>query len=266
MRLRPTAADFNRFFRGKLYGAYPIFTARSFTDFVHRNDVDRARAINHFDGTELIGSLLFAQRGERAWFGLIGVAELRRSDGLGKRLVAQALESVVAAGARSVELEIVLRNERALALVRGFGFTPTRELVVWSRRPRRGTGSTPAARALSEKAICTIVRPPFACWQREPRSVARAGHTILVQVPRAYAFVRTSGEFATILDAGADDPDSARALLDELDSCVPHDLTLNNEPAESPLSTVLARREWRAVERQLLMRVRFGHHERTAER
>jgi ribosomal protein S18 acetylase RimI-like enzyme len=256
MNARPGAADFNRFFRGATYGTYPIFTARSYADFVRSNDVDLARAINHFDADgELIGTLAFAQRGDRAWFGLVGVERAQRSAGLGKRLVAQALDAVRAAGARSVELETVQRNGRAIALVEGFGFTKVGELHVWARDRRRGNAEL-RFRTFSERAVGEIAGSLAACWQREARSIALAGRSALLRVSGAYAFVRVKGEFATILDAGANDVAAAHTMLNEIDARVPYDLTLNNEPEESPLSRALRQRDWRIVERQCRMMVR----------
>jgi hypothetical protein len=66
-----------------------------------------------------------------------------------------------------------------------------------------------------------------------------------------YAFVRVRGDFATIVDAQAADAAGAHALLDRIDACVPHDVTLNNEPPASPLACALRERNWRVVERQV---------------
>jgi GNAT superfamily N-acetyltransferase len=250
VKARPTAADFNRLFLAAGYGRYPIFTTRSYHDFVRRNDIELGRSIVRFERGELVGALAFGQRGDRAWFGLIGVASGRRGIGLGKRLVGEAIAAVSASGARSIELEIVQRNARAQTLVEGFGFAKAGELVVWARRPSRRSGGELPTRVFSQQAVSEIAQEQPACWQREPRSVALAGHVALVRVPGAYAFVRTADGLGSVLDAGCSDARSARQLLDALDARVRYDLTLNNEPADSCLSATLRERGWRVVERQ----------------
>jgi GNAT superfamily N-acetyltransferase len=250
---RPIAADFNTFFRGAVFGNYDIFSRGSYADFVRRNDIDLARAVSAFDGATLTGALAFGLRGERSWFGLIGVHPKHRRAGIARRMLAEAIDAAHAAGARRIELEISQRNAPTLALTRHFGFVPDGELLVWARAPHRGRAEALSQRRYSEGAVAAIAHTPYACWQREPRSVALARNIALVEVPDAYAFVRLDGEFANVLDAGARDDTAAQALLRELDARLPYDLTLNNEPADSVLSTALRDGGWHIVERQYSM-------------
>ena len=252
MNAPPTAADFNALFRGGAFGAHDIFTPRSYADFVRRNDIDLPHAITVREGPELLGALAFGIRGTRAWFGLIGVDAQRRREGVGAGMLADAIAAVQRTGVRSIELEVNQRNAAPIALCRSFGFEQHGELLVWAR-DTHGHGETPQGRNFPEPAVRAIAAIPPACWQREPRSIARAGRMTLVTLPGAYAFVRVDGEFATVLDASAHDDVRARALAAELDARVSHDLTLNNEPAGSPLSAVLRDAGWRIVERQYLM-------------
>jgi GNAT superfamily N-acetyltransferase len=90
MTTRPSAADFNRLFRGATYGRAPIFTAHSYASFVHVNDIDVPRSSCIFEGDELVGALAFGVRAERAWFGLIGVREDKRRSGVGRALFEHA--------------------------------------------------------------------------------------------------------------------------------------------------------------------------------
>lgn len=249
--MRPSAADINRFFRGGTYGDYDIFTPASYRAFVRAHDLDVADAVNRFDGTRLIGTLVYGVRNERAWFALIGIDAERRRCGLGGELVDEALERVRARGVRSVELEIVQRNAAARALVYARGFEPREELVVWSRASRRGAAEASLVhRRFSVAEVERRALRPSACWQREPRSVARHGDVALIEVPGAYAFVQQRGGSALLLDAGAASHAAAHALLDRLDECIAQDVTLNNERADSLLSGALRERRWRIVERQ----------------
>lgn len=253
MNIAPDADDFNALFRGGAFGNYDIFTARSYADFVHRNDIDPAHAIVAREQGTLLGALAFGVRGTRAWFGLIGVDPSCRREGLGARMLGDAIAAVQAQGVRTIELEVSQRNAAPIALCASFAFEQRGELLVWARGPRDVRDTLPAARRFPEPAIRAIVPSAAVCWQRESRSIARAGRIALLTLPGAYAFVRTDGEFAHILDANAVDATRARDLARALDERVGHDLTLNNEPAGSPLSTVLGDAGWRIVERQYLM-------------
>jgi ribosomal protein S18 acetylase RimI-like enzyme len=254
MSVGPDAADFNALFRGGAFGNYDIFTTRSYADFAHRNDIDLAHAIVAREQGSLLGALAFGVRGTRAWFGLIGVNPDYRREGLGARMLTDAIAAVQSQGVRAIELEVSTRNAAPIALCKSFGFEQRGELLVWAREPRRDVADAlPAARRFTEPAVRAIVPAQSVCWQRESRSIARAGRIALVTLPGAYAFVRTDGEFAHILDAGAIDPPRARDLVAALRDGVPHDLTLNNEPADSALSAALGDAGWRVVERQYRM-------------
>jgi ribosomal protein S18 acetylase RimI-like enzyme len=253
MSYRPTAADFNALFRGKTYGEHDIFTARSFHDFVRRNDVDLSRAICEFDGARLAGAIAFGQRGRRAWLALMGVQPDLRGRGIGRKLFGAAVESVRTSGATHIEFEVVQRNNPAVAMYRSFGFEPVNELLVWARASVRSASGRLDFRQYSEGAVARIARRPPACWQREPRSVAAAREIALVQCEGAYAYVRMRDEHAVLLDAGARDENAALELIAVLNERVPYDLTLVNEPASSALSLVFARAGWGVVDRQHLM-------------
>lgn len=253
MNIAPDADDFNALFRGGAFGNYDIFTARSYADFVHRNDIDLAHAIVVREQAALLGALAFGVRGTRAWFGLIGVDPNYRREGLGARMLGDAIAAVQAQGVRAIELEVSQRNAAPIALCESFGFEQRDELLVWARDARHGPDALPPARRFTEPAVRAIVPSQAVCWQRESRSIARAGRVVLLTLPGAYAFVRLDGEFAHVLDARALDETRARDLARALDDCVGHDLTLNNEPARSALSAVLGDAGWRVVERQYLM-------------
>ncbi|HTV94021.1 MAG TPA: GNAT family N-acetyltransferase [Verrucomicrobiae bacterium] len=252
MSAPPDATDFNTFFRGGAFGAYDIFTKRSFADFVHRNDINLSQAIVTQEGAARLGALAFGVRGTRAWFGLIGVDPQYRREGIAARMMVDAIAAVQAQGVRTIELEVNQRNVAPIALCESFGFTRRGELLVWARDPKGPLQALPTRR-YPEPAVRAVAQIPSVCWQREPRSIARAGPVALLTLPGAYAYVRIDDEFAQVLDAGALDAIRARELVDALNDRVPHDLTLNNEPAESHLGEALRDGGWRIVERQYLM-------------
>jgi len=253
MSARPAAADFNAFFRGGAFGAYDIFTNRSYADFVHRNDINLGQAIVVHEGSAMLGALAFGVRGTRAWFGLIGVDPQYRRAGIAARMMVDAIAAVQAQGVRAIELEVNQRNAAPIALCERFGFARRGELLVWARDPSGPAAPLPARR-YPEPAVRAVAQIPSACWQREPRSIARAGPLALLTLPGAYAYVRTDDDgLAHVLDAGALDAVRARALVEALNDRVPHDVTLNNEPADSPLGDALRDGGWRIVERQYHM-------------
>jgi len=252
MTARVTHRFINDVFRGPVYGRHDIFTARSFADFVRRNDVDLSRAIFSYDGRSPIGTIVFAQRGERAWLSLMGILPEYRRRGLGRTLFAGAVDAVRASGAKHIEFEVVQRNVAVQEMYKGFGFRAHGELLVWARKPRRAAVNGLVSRKHATTDIRKVATADAACWQREAIAIARTP-SALIEVEGAYAFVRLRAESAYILDAAARDEESARALLSVLDNRIPYDVTLFNEPAESPLSVVLATTQWRVVERQLRM-------------
>lgn len=242
----------NDVFRGPVYGKHDIFTARSFNDFVRRNDVDLTRAIFSFEGKQPIGTIVFAQRGKRAWLSLMGILPEYRRRGLGRTLFGGAVDAVRATGATQIEFEVVQRNIAVQEMYKGFGFAPVDELYVWTRKRQHRSTNGLVARKYSATTVEGITRRPSACWQREAIAVARTP-SVLIEVDGAYAFVRLRDDSGYILDAAAKDAGCARALLRELDTRVPYDITLFNEPAKSPLTPVLAEAGWKIVERQFRM-------------
>ena len=238
MSTRPAVADFNRFFRGGAFGAHDIFTKSSFADFVHRNDINLGQAIVEQEGAVVLGALAFGVRGTRAWFGLIGVDPEYRREGIASRMMVDAIAAVQAQGVRTIELEVNQRNPAPKALCESFGFAQRGELLVWARDSTSPTSTLPARR-YPEPAVRAVAQIRSVCWQREPRSLARAGPLALLTLPGAYAYVSINNEFANVLDAGAHDAVRARELVDALNDRVPHDVTLNNEPSDSPLSHAL---------------------------
>lgn len=251
----------NASFRGEVYGEGPAMTAERFALHVGRNGVDLARSPRWtVDGT-LSGMALLALRGERAWIGAFGVVPAFRGRGLAQRYLDETCALARAAGATTIELEVLARNAPAVALYRRGGFAVVDELVVWSRPPLGAEPRHAAARTFTEPEIARVARVPAACWQREPASVAASSpcERVLVggeDAPRAYAFVRRDVDRAALLDAGAADAASASALLEALDAVVPERaLMLLNEPAHGPLHDAFAARSaWTETTRQYRMR------------
>ena len=247
----------NDVFRGRVYGQYDIFTAASFRDFVHRHDIDLARAANAYDNKAIVGTLLFAQRSDRAWLSLMGVLPKYRRDGIGRTLFSGTLDLLEQSGIRSMEFEAIIRNAPIQAMYAPFGFSEVDRLCIWARGPRKNAHGLSRAKKHTLTSVKKIARTPATCWQREAIAVARATASTLIQCDGAYAYLRIRDEHAVILDAGAEDAAAARDLVAKLDQLVRYDITLVNEPESSPLSKELGRSGWRVIDRQhRMMRTR----------
>ncbi|MBV8118188.1 MAG: GNAT family N-acetyltransferase [Candidatus Eremiobacteraeota bacterium] len=242
----------NDVFRGPVYGQHDIFTAPSWARFVKQNDLDLSRALFVEDDRRVVGTIAFAQRGMRAWLSVMGVLPEYRRRGYGRRLFAGAVNAVRASGARAIEFEVVQRNEHARRMYESYGFRIVDELFVWSRKAKR-VDDTLVYKRRTLASVRAIARDPVTCWQRDPIAVSRAAESALIEVEGAYAFVLKRNGNALLLDAGARDDVSARALLAQLDARVPYDITLLNEPSASPLTTPLEDAGWRVVNRQFRM-------------
>jgi len=257
-----TVGDLVASFRGDVYGTSPAMTAEWFRDHVARNDVDLARSPRWAVDGELSGAALLAFRGERAWVGAFGVVPAFRGRGLAGRYLDRTVALARAGGATTVELEVLEHNAGAIRLYERGGFQQIGELIVWTRAPLGDGHATAAADARDAAELEAFVRAPATCWQRELRSVLAASpfETFVAgaaAAPDAYAFVRRGPDRAALLDAGARDLASARALLGVLDTRVrDQPLMLVNEPPHGPLHDALAAHGgWRELARQRRMRI-----------
>jgi ribosomal-protein-alanine N-acetyltransferase len=79
-------------------------------------------------GGELVGFAIAERRGRRGHIVTIDIASLARRRGLGRRLFAELLRRLEAAGARQIRLEVDVRNAGAIRFYEGLGFERTRTL------------------------------------------------------------------------------------------------------------------------------------------
>lgn len=86
------------------------------------------------------------------YVGSTGVRPQFAGRGLGRALVAAALDALADAGCAVVTLEVAPENARALGLYRSLGFTEVRELLSWELRtaPRRARAA-PVAEVLASR-------------------------------------------------------------------------------------------------------------------
>lgn len=89
-----------------------------------------------------VSFVLVGRRGSEAWIGGLGTVPAARRQGVAEYTLSAALQSAAGDGALSVRLEVLERNEAAIALYEKLGFTTIRRLVVCALRglpPPRGS-------------------------------------------------------------------------------------------------------------------------------
>jgi GNAT superfamily N-acetyltransferase len=212
------------------------------------------------DGT-IVALAALGVRGDRGWIGGFGVAPSHRGQGLSHRLLQALLENARHLGLRSVWLEVLVNNGRAIQTYRRAGFTHVRDLRIFAApasithadaQSHRVRDAQPGT-VLEQRARVTDVRP---AWQREPRSIARvsglSGLT-LGDPPAhdAYVVYLASETTVHLLDGAARDVAAILPLLAALAGRLPGRVfRLSNEPDESPLSAALNAAGWEEPLRQ----------------
>src|SRR4029078_1010251 len=86
------------------------------------------RSLVAWEGDTPVGLANLGLRGERTWLGGVGVVKTHRRSGIGEKLTRALLDGARKAGAREMVLEVITRNEPAIALYEKLGFRTIREL------------------------------------------------------------------------------------------------------------------------------------------
>jgi ribosomal protein S18 acetylase RimI-like enzyme len=206
---------------------------------------------------------LLGVRGADAWIGGMATAPPYRRRGLGRRVMAAALEAAAQRGCETVWLEVVAANAGAIALYHNLGFAAVRDLDVWSLDAQ--PSPPPASRPVDERIARTWIaahRSGPEPWQRADATLARLGEDgaplRALVVERAGAVVaaavhRTEGGAVGVLQVAArDDAAAADALLAAAGGRAVH---LANTPSDGACARVLAGLGARLVARQHEMRL-----------
>jgi GNAT superfamily N-acetyltransferase len=155
----------------------PIFvTPNSFRDLTRRESIrlDASRAAlaeGHVVGTGLLGV-----RGGRGWIGGMGVVPAYRRQGIARRLMKALIAKSGRLALRTLQLEVITRNEAAYALYRSLGFVVRRELIVLtgsqSRSRTKPSGYAPHVTIEPERPTVLMASlrhlpAPSRPWQRD---------------------------------------------------------------------------------------------------
>lgn len=272
---------FTRAFEGYYYPA--AMTAAFFAARLRLESIDLHRSVVMLAGDEAIGVAVLGLRGERAWCGGFGMVAPFRGRGLAHRLTAAMLDQARAASARECLLEVLTRNQPAIATYARAGFQTMRDLRILEWRATveaaENQESTTEDRGLKiedSRSLSSILYPPSsshwsvieveparllerfaalhpapAAWQRDLPTLLMRGKLLgLALDDGAYALIsETPDGAARIEDLGAESAKRAAALLGALQRRYPR-LVSVNEPADSPITTAFDITGFAEIDRQ----------------
>ena len=136
------AAALTRSFEGYLV---PIqMTAQAFERRFRGEDLDpfASRVYYGEAGGSPVGTVLVARRGWTSRIAAMGLAPEARGQGLGRRLLGEAVEGARSRGDRAVYLEVIEQNTPAVRLYTSFGFRALRRLVGYRKERPEDTPET----------------------------------------------------------------------------------------------------------------------------
>jgi ribosomal protein S18 acetylase RimI-like enzyme len=134
------AAALTRSFEGYIV---PIkMTAQSFERRFRGESLDPFASRVYYQGEDVAGIVLVARRGWTSRIAAMGVAPDLRGQGLGRRLLTEAVEEARTRGDRAVLLEVIEQNTPALQLYTSFGFRPLHRLFGYRREAGAAVEST----------------------------------------------------------------------------------------------------------------------------
>jgi ribosomal protein S18 acetylase RimI-like enzyme len=161
-------------------------------------------------GGEPVGVCMLGLRGAEAWIGGLGVVVAERRAGIGRRLMQAVLDEAAARGVREVRLEVIVENERAIALYEDLGFERTRGLEVWSLAGAPGpVRETDAAAAHAWVREHRTHREP---WQRDDATLAHLDDLRGLEADGGAAVVRAADGRVTVQQLAGDEA-ALRSLL-----------------------------------------------------
>lgn len=244
-------------------------TPTGFAAFCRWFHVDVAQSVLlEQEDERLAGLAMLAMRGSRAWCGGFGVAPEFRGRGLSASLIDALIERACSLNLRSLQLEVLTQNERAVKTYRRAGLTTIRDLVIllgdagaMLARPDPALEIQPADPGIAWMMAALPMAVP--CWQRETIS------TLGMPDLRAWIARRDDQALAALLcrRTAPDGPISvlslpftteaaARALLAHAAAEIGvTQFFLLNEPENSPLLPLMQSLGLRETNRQHEMRL-----------
>jgi ribosomal protein S18 acetylase RimI-like enzyme len=158
-------------------------------------DLDASRVA--LEDGEPVGVALIARRGRASRLAAMAVVPAARGRGVGEAWVRRLLEEARARGGRSMSLEVVEQNGRAVRLYERCGFRVVRRLVGYEGKPVVEGAPAPLVETDTHEVARLLVAhgPPDLPWQL-------SGETLAQATPPATAY-RLEGSFLVLADPAA---------------------------------------------------------------
>ena len=212
------------------------------------NEIQPALSPIFYDGDgSVAAAATLAVRGERGWIGGFGVAPAHRGAGVASLLLKALLTNARQNYIRTVALEVLSQNSRAIRTYERGGFRTRRKLESsrWL-----APADCPAQVPLAAPDPF-LDRPDIAtpCWQRESRSLRRQPSLRAVSAAEnVYAIFRHDRHEAQILKAEAQSSEELAALAASIAGALKLDgVSLFNEPSDSDLAGFARALGWRSM-------------------
>jgi ribosomal protein S18 acetylase RimI-like enzyme len=244
---------------------FPIaMTAETTAEFWRIYSIDAVRTVIMRESGELAGVARLGVRGDRGWCGGFGIAPERRGTGAADRLAEQMVSTAREAGMKSLQLEVLTQNVKAIRVYEKAGFSTRRKVTLFTfpvaSLRQAAHGVSPTAETASASAVlaaCLAQDPPV--WQREAASIlTQANHGSQLTSGTGGASLLLAQRIADSLSivAAALDPATTPAELARWWLGMAGDATqvrVFNEPEGSPLHRLCTRLEGQIIAEQLEM-------------
>jgi GNAT superfamily N-acetyltransferase len=241
---------------------YPVnLSAENLAQQMRVESIDLWHSLVMLVDEQPVGIALLARRGERVWCGGFGITLPWRGRGLAQALAEAMIDQARQSGARTLTLEVLTRNERAVRLYTRAGLRITRDLLIveW-RRPKDVLPSKTDASLITTSADellehFRLLHPVAAAWQRELATLILRGGLLgealrMNKDTMAYVlYQKGSNGGLRLADLAAQDATQAELLLAALQSRSNH-LVSVNEPTNSPLTTAFDAAGFVEIDRQ----------------
>lgn len=252
MDLTEATAVLNRVFEDYLI---PLaFSTVQMNLHLEANQIDRSLSpIWYDDDGTLAAAGTLAVRETRGWIGGFGVAPPYRGRGLARALLESIVDGALERGLRSIQLEVLTENARAIATYRRGGFTALRTLETFRWVPRARTHAR--AGIVSAAPFLDRYERVVPCWQREIASLRSQPDLCCAALAEdAYAVFRQNRSEAQILKIEAQSSEAVAALVSSIAEVFEVDaVTLFNEPSEGPIAGYVRTLAWERTFAQLEM-------------
>ncbi|MCA0457830.1 MAG: GNAT family N-acetyltransferase [Chloroflexi bacterium] len=175
----------NSSFKGYVAGDFH-FTLPTLTGFMTPADVNLSRSLVALQEGEPAGIAMLARRGWTVRIALMGVAEGFQNQGVGRWLLGQVIDAAKAVGDKSLVLEVIEQNPRAVHLYESCGFTKAQRLMGFDYKTS-GEGQPIAGTPHDRIDILEVARH-VAAWESPDLPWQFSGITLAKSGPPSVAY------------------------------------------------------------------------------